>query len=97
MACAQALAGNRLALRQTSQPQIARRQSQRPFTTVAAGERRQTVCKSNASPFSQILTASAAAAMLLVSSMSRARHAITKVARAELVFQWCRLSQRLQT
>ena len=71
MACAQALASNRLALKQTSQPQIARRHSQRPFTTVAAGERRQTVCKANASPISQILTASAAAAMLLVSLLSR--------------------------
>lgn len=65
MACAQALTGNRLILRQTSQPQIARRQSHRPFTTVAGVQRRPTVCKSIANPLSQILSASAAAAMLL--------------------------------
>ena len=66
MACTQSLTGSTLIVRQT-QPQIARRRLQRPFTTVAGAERRQTACKAERNPFSQILSVSAAAALLLVS------------------------------
>ncbi len=66
MACAQTLVGTSLTVRQTPQSQIARRQSRRPFTTLATNERRQAAYKLNAGALSQVLTAGAAAAMLLV-------------------------------
>ncbi len=66
MACAQTLVGTSLTVRQTPQSQIARRQTRRPFTTFATTERRQAAYKLNAGALSQVLTAGAAAAMLLV-------------------------------
>ncbi|DBB08706.1 hypothetical protein WJX82_005333 [Trebouxia sp. C0006] len=65
MACAQTLVGTSLTVRQTPQSQIARRQYRRPFTTLATNERRQAAYKLNAGALSQVLTAGAAAAMLL--------------------------------
>ncbi len=66
MACAQTLVGTSLTVRQTPQSQIARRQSRRPFTTLATIERGHAAYKLNAGALSQVLTAGAAAAMLLV-------------------------------
>ena len=66
MACAQSLTGRSLIVRQSSQAQITRHQSRRPFTTLATSERKQSPFKLNAGAISQMLTAGAAAAMLLV-------------------------------
>ena len=69
MACTQSLIGSKLTVRQ-AHPQSLRRQSHRPFTTVAGADRRRAACKAEGSSISQILSASAAAALLLVSLLS---------------------------
>ena len=66
MACVQGVISNSLIVRQAGQAQTARRQSRRPFTTLASIQHKQATTKLNAGALSQLFSAGAAAALLLV-------------------------------
>ncbi len=66
MSCTQTLVGNNSIVRQGIQAQTARRQARRPFTILATSERKQAAGKLDAGAVGKLISAGAAAAMLLV-------------------------------